>query len=180
MGTKLKFSKDEILKNMGEKSKHQPKPKGRKRAKINFIDINDNFKETLPTTKVLKKPKDKALQASSRASELCSIIESASRSNVSKIRLSNCYIEFFDSIGNNTLELKKITEEPADISAHLTPEPTQVEEALSPQVELSLKGVMDDFHIQNLMIEDPLGYEEHMIDACVRGNNQLNGTTEDS
>lgn len=134
-------------------------PKGKPRKAPQLVDISNEIQQT----STIAKEKSIDLETSKRP-DLCFIIESASRSNVSKLKLkdqnSEYEIEFFS-------KGPLVEQESAENLVTKAPilQSSEVPKSLSRDATVGLKEIMEDFHRNDMMISNPLAFEQQMIDS---------------
>lgn len=98
-----------------------------------------------------------------RARDICAIIKSCSQNGVTVFRFGDLSLQF---------EPIEISRSPVAMpdwpKAPYHPEASAVAQEKLEQVD---KNLVEDMRLSQLLIDDPLGYEQEMIDAHMRGTN---------
>lgn len=102
------------------------------------------------------------------AAEIAVILDACSKAQVSEFCLGPLQIKFQQGLSGN-LDLTK-TYPMYPWSAPAVTAAANAEEIALPKVELSEvdKQMLSDAHLNTLMVEDPLAFEQHLIDEQTR------------
>ena len=92
------------------------------------------------------------------AKDICDIIKTGSKSGMSLLKLGAIEVEYLPSVGPSSRE-SNLDGPEFDLAV-----PESID---NPQVEMSDPSLMEQVRVQQLMAEDPIGYETEMIDSLL-------------
>ena len=110
------------------------------------------------------------------ASDICAIIRASAKCNVKKLRIQDFEVEFETPCGRGNasgvfVNQPAVEETPAAIIVDQQDE----EQPFIPDPEL-----MEEMRLAQLMTDDPVAYEQEMIDANLSNAGDTNGNEENS